>query len=317
MTVVTRLGCCALVALAASSACGVDQRPLTYEYHPLDIAGASGSAGRSASSGDANGGDSGAADGGKSAEIGEGGACTACGGNGNAGTPAALGGDAGSTNPSGGGGAANAGNAGASLGGTGIGGSLAAGAGSAGQAGGALTFPCGDLNQDLVDDCQQTLVLNSRFDAAVDDWDFEPSTSRVWDTSNASGKAGSGSLRVSNLLPAEQAVGFGAAGSRQCVTVTPMTNYDFAANVMITAGQAAGQAAVNVYLYDDEACAGNFVIGATPISGGEAGKWTALKSKFWVPGGVHSMYVRLVAIKPFTEASLSVLVDDVLVAKRQ
>ncbi len=311
-----RLRSCALLALAASWACGVDQRPLTYEYHPLDVAGSAGSAGRGASSGSANGGDSGAGDGGEINEFGGGSACANCGGSADAGAPSELGGAAaGSNHPAFGGGAANPG--GADNGSSGSPAAGAANAGSAGQAGGTLTFPCGDLNQDLVDDCQQTLVLNSRFDSAADDWDFEPSTTRAWDVSNASGKAGSGSLRVSNLLPVEQAVGFGLAGSRQCVPVTPMTNYDFAANVMIAADQTAGQAAVNVWLFDDDACVGNFVTGATPITGGEPGKWTALKGKLWLPGGVHSMYVRLVAIKPFLQASLSVLVDDVLVAKRK
>jgi hypothetical protein len=314
MTHFTRLGSCALIVLAAASACGVDERPLTYEYHPLDVAGASGSAGRSNSSGSANGGDSGAADGGKAAESGGGGACANCGGN-SEGAPAEAGGDAGSANPSGGAGAANAGSAGTASGGSPVAGS--ANAGSAGLAGGPVTFPCGDLNQDLVDDCQQTLVLNSRFDSAVSDWDLEPSTTRVWDASNASGKAGSGSLQVSNVLPIEQAVGVVVAGSRQCVPVTPTTNYDFAANVTIAPGQAGGRAGLNVWLFDDAACAGNLVTGSMPLSGGEPGKWTALKGQLWIPGGVHSMYVRLVAIKPFTQASLSVFIDDVLVAKRQ
>lgn len=312
MNRVSRLSSCALLVLAASSACGVDERPLTYEYHPLDVAGSSGSAGRGSSGGSSSGGDSGAADGGKTATFGGDGACTSCGGNSDAGAPPELGGDAGSSSPSGGAGAGSAG--------AGSGGSPAAGAanaGSAGQAGGSIAFPCGDLNQDLVDDCQQTLVLNSRFDSAASDWDLEPSTTRAWDASNASGKAGSGSLQVSNVQPVEQAAGATLAGSRQCIPVTPMTNYDFAANVMIASGQAAGQAGLNAWLFDDDACVGNLVTGSMPIAGGEAGKWTAIKGKLWIPGGVHSMYVRLVAIKPFTQASLNVFIDDVLVAKRK
>jgi len=299
-----------LPLLTVIVACGVDQRPLTYEFHALDTAGASAHAGQS------NGGDSGAASsagdagapGGGDQSAAGGGGCPSCGGEAeaDAGAPAQVAGAAGSSNVSGSGGAAPSGGAAGA----------AITAGSAGTAGAPVIFPCGDLNQDAVDDCQQTLVQNSRFDANVSGWDRENSTTQAWDASNASGKPDSGSIQISNTSPVVDAAGALTAGSHQCVTVTPRTNYDFAARVMLGAGQVGGQAGVTIWLFDDDACAGNLVTGATPLVGGVAGSWTTLKSTFWISGGVHSMYVRLVAIKPFTQAALSVFIDDVLVAKR-
>ncbi|HEY0467794.1 MAG TPA: hypothetical protein VGC79_26515, partial [Polyangiaceae bacterium] len=187
-------------------------------------------------------------------------------------------------------------------------------AGNAGQGGAEL--PCGDLNLDAIDDCSQTLVQNSRFDSAFNGWEAEPLLAQSWDPSNATDKPGSGSLLLTNTAAMVQAVGTVTVGSRQCVPVTPAATYDFAARVMLAPGETAGQAGVNVWFFDDEACQGNLVSGNTPIAGGVAGKWTVLRGTLWIPGSVHSMYVRLVAIKPFVQPSLKVLLDDVLVAKR-
>jgi hypothetical protein len=186
----------------------------------------------------------------------------------------------------------------------------------AGSGGSAVEYPCGDLNQDAVDDCSQTLVQNSRFDSTVSGWESESPSTQAWSATNASSKAGSGSLMLSDETPVVQAVGAAALGSRQCIPATPDTNYDVAARVSLGAGQTGGQGGIVVWLFDDDACQGNVITGAQPIAGGEAGKWSALSGKLWVPGGVHSMYVRLVAIKPFVQAQLTVLIDDVLVAKR-
>jgi len=294
------------------TACGVDDRAITYQYRSLGNAGATASAGRGDAGDDTsgNGSDAGATDG-ESAGRGGGSAgnASSAGDSGTAGQTEV----AGSANGT----AGSAGNGGAASGGSASGGTASGGtnqAGSLGQAG-KLEFPCGDLNQDAVDDCSQTLVQNSRFDSAVSGWDAEPSLTQQWDNSNATDKPGSGSLMLSNSAPVAQAIGSIVIGSRQCIPVTPTTNYDFAARVMLAAGETSGQAGVNVWLFDDDACQGNLVSGNTPISGGATGKWTVLSGKFWVPGNVHSMYVRLVAIKPFAQPSLKVLIDDVLVAK--
>ena len=297
------------------TACGVDDRAITYQYRSLGNAGATASAGRGDAGDDTsgNGSDAGATDGGSAGRGGgSAGNASSAGDSGTAGQTEVAGSASGTAGSAGNGGAASGGSGGSASGGTASGGTNQAG--SLGQAG-KLEFPCGDLNQDAVDDCSQTLVQNSRFDSAASGWDAEPSLTQQWDNSNATDKPGSGSLMLSNSAPVAQAIGSIVIGSRQCIPVTPTTNYDFAARVMLAAGETSGQAGVNVWLFDDDACQGNLVSGNTPISGGATGKWTVLSGKFWVPGNVHSMYVRLVAIKPFAQPSLKVLIDDVLVAK--
>lgn len=307
---------CCLLGLAAFAACGVDDRGLVFEYSRLANGGSRAIAG----SNDEAAGDTGVAANGGTESHGDAGAASG-------GEPSNGGrsGEAGAASDPGGGSAGGAGNtsaggvAGSATGGSTSGGSnggTSSSGGSAAHGGSAVSFPCGDLNQDSVDDCAQTLVQNSRFDSALNGWETEPSTNQAWDASNATGQPGSGSVKVSNTAAMIQAVGTLAAGSHQCVPVTPTTNYDFAARVMLAAGETGGQAGVNVWLFDDDACQGNLVTGSMPIIGGVAGSWTVLTGRVWVPGGVHSMWVRLVAIKPFAQPSLSVLIDDVLVAKR-
>jgi len=203
--------------------------------------------------------------------------------------------------------------------GTPAGGTPAGGAGgpSGGTGGAAWAGPCGDLNHDLVDDCTQTLVQNSRFDTSVTGWVAEAALTEAWVNVNASGKPGSGSISLT------QTGAPGMDGARQCIPVTPFASYDIAARVQVGAGQT-GTAGINVYFYDDDACQGNFVppppnTSTTPIEGGVAGSWTELATgvPLWIPRGVGSMYVRLVANKPlFQTTPLTVLIDDVLVAKR-
>ena len=304
------------LALASVAACGVDERPLTYEVRALESAGsvAAGAPNNVAGSRSGDGGDV------SSPEGGDGNAPSGVPTSGGSGRGA---GGSASVNPSGGASGAELGGSptgGGTTGGANPGGAPAAGGasgGSSGSAGGSTALPCGDLNENGVDDCQETLVKNSRFDATVTGWAAEPDTTQVWEASNASGESGSGSLRLSSSIPMLQAVGATAAGSRQCIPVKPDDVYDLAARVKLGDAQTVGSAAgVNAWLFDDANCEGNLVRGTFMLSGGVVGSWTVLKGNLWIPGGVHSMSVRLVAIKPFVQPALSASFDDVLVAKR-
>jgi hypothetical protein len=299
--------------IAVAFGCSVDGRALSWEARALDVAGSP------PSNGGAFGAEGGAPESSDNA-----------GAPGDAGAPSSTGGHAGAMGTAGtandggnSGGASNSGasNSGASNGGATNGGATNGGASGAqgtgasgtvtgGQGGSVFNGPCGDLNHDLIDDCSQTLVQNSRFDSSLSNWDAEPSLTVTWDASNASGKPGSGSLSL-----VHNGAGGTMIGARQCIPVTADTTYDVAARVMLAAGQPGGTGAVNVYLFDDGACQGNIITGKTPIEGGEAGKWLDLLGSLWVPGSAHSMYVRLVANKPLNQPSLTVLIDDVLVAK--
>ena len=305
-----RLGGYGLFVLAAVAACSTDERSLSYEFRAVESAGAPASAGRANAGDTSTAGDSG------EPSAPQAGATSSAGGArgsnaGAASSSAGAAGEAGASMED----AGAAGAAGSESGGSGHGGAGGSTATGGGHAGGSATA-CGDLNQDSIDDCQQSLVQNAQFDSAVTGWDSEPSTTAVWDPTDGAGKPGSGSIRVSNSSAMVQAPGVTVNGSRQCIPVTPTGTYYFAARVMLPAGQSDGQGAVNVWFYDDDQCRGNLVTGATPILGGKAGEWQTLRSNLWVPGGVHSMFVRLVAIKPFVTPSVSVLIDDVLIAKR-
>jgi hypothetical protein len=204
-------------------------------------------------------------------------------------------------------------NGGATNGGATNGGAQGTGASgtvTGGQGGSVFNGPCGDLNHDLIDDCSQTLVQNSRFDTTISNWDAETSLTATWDASNASGKPGSGSISLVHNGDKGSMI-----GAHQCIAVIPDTTYDVAARIMLASGQPGGTGGVNVYLFDGDACQGNIITGKTPIEAGEAGKWLEKLGSLWVPGNARSMYVRLVANKPLNQQSLTVLIDDVLVCK--
>lgn len=311
-----RLGTWSAFGLLALASCSLDDRRLNYESRALQVAGASSGGGSGAGAGAA-----GAPSNGEAGMPSAGADGSVDPGSGDAGSPSAVDANAGGAGASGlGGTGANAGAAGnaSNSGGTlsaGTGGTAAAGAGGSGAGAGAgPVFACGDLNHDLVDDCTQTLVQNSRFDTSIAHWDAESSMTETWGSVNASGAPGSGSISVNHTGPGSTMI-----GARQCIPVTPNASYDIAARVQVGAGQT-GTAGINVYFYDDGACEGNFVLpGNTPIEGGVAGAWIVLATDapLWIPGTAHSMYVRLVANKPpFQTTPLTVLIDDVLVAKR-
>jgi len=303
-----RFGSCGLLLVGLLSACGVDSRALSYEFHALDGEGASaigGSVSTGSSSAEDPSGDSAAGEGGAPDQSGTS-------------SPSKSGSATGGTSSSGGA-TANGSNGGATVGETpGDAGATSGGAPvveTAGSGGSAAGGRCVDLNEDGVDDCSQTLVKNSRFDANSDGWTAETLLTATWDARDASGNAGSGSLLLSNTASVAQGPGSLMVGAHQCIPTAPGTTYDVAAQIMIAAGQADGAGGIDVTMYDDDACQANVVSAHTPFWGGSLGQWTTLKGSVWVPGGVHSLLVRLVAIKPFTETELKVLIDDVLFAK--
>jgi hypothetical protein len=310
---------CALVGLIFS-ACSVDSRGLTYEFHALETGGGrafGGNAGAPASesAGDHN-----------------------VGGEGGAPEYAGTGADSGASSPNSGsdnGGAAGEqsnGNAatGGTLSGAGAenGGTTAAGASpvDAGNSGGAASSVgggagslsgggCADLNQDQIDDCTQTLVQNSRFDSTASGWIAETFITATWSPMDGSGQPGSGSLLLSNAGPVAQSAGTFMGGADQCIPTELDASYDVAARVMVGPGQADAAGGIDVWMYDDDACKGNLVTAKTPLLGGVSGQWTILRGALSVPGGVHSLSIRLVVAKPFVETVQTVFVDDVLFAK--
>lgn len=199
----------------------------------------------------------------------------------------------------------------------GISGTAGASAGTTGEGGGPSPFACGDIDQNKIDDCTETKVQNSRFDADVSAWSPSAQLQSTWDSRDARGKAGSGSMLISNVAPGAAGAGLVMSAAEQCVSVTGVLGFVVAARVFIPAGQGAGEGAINLWIFGGEACNGNFVSAVTPSSTTEVGSWQALTKRVMLPPGARSVLVRLGASKPQAQPKLDVLYDDVLLGPFQ
>jgi hypothetical protein len=298
--------------------CGVDERPLSFtigEHTSPDGSGSSGGNPDVTSSGQG---------GGASTDSGAGAGSEPVGGRGgmNGGGKPAVGGRAGSSANGGanGGQHMNGGsaNGGVASGGASIGGASVAGMGGmAGSGGAPLIFPCGDLNQNYVDDCAETLVKNSRFDTDTKGWEAEPLLQQHWDPTNATGGTSSGSLFVANMTVIPSLTGYTTVGSRQCISALTAQRYDVGARVFIKGGQGSGDAGINLLIFADDGCTGTYIGGQTVRTVADVDAWRVLEGEVAMPPAARSMYVRLVASKPLAQASLQVLFDDVLVSEKK
>jgi hypothetical protein len=312
---VTRIACrCSLASFAFIASCGADERGLSFE-----LGTSMGSATTGASSGDDSAGASGkGGKGGTSSSTPDAGGENAGGAAGGAdGTPAAgaLTTTAGS-NTGGSGGNGSSGN-------PGIGGSALSGSGgqpAVGEAGaaGAAPFdgPCGDLNHNLVDDCTETLVHNSRFDTATTGWAPEGSLEQTWVTTNAKPGGASGSLSLRNTTFIAGSMVTAGMGSRQCLVAWGDDTYELAARVFIKPGQGSGSAAISLVFYGSDGCDGTVLDGKTAASVSAVDAWKTARGQVKMPAGTRSVWVRLVVAKPLAQSSFEALFDDVLVTKK-
>jgi hypothetical protein len=202
-------------------------------------------------------------------------------------------------------------NGGVANGGTGV-------AGSAGSGGAPFISPCGDLNQNRVDDCEETLVNNSRFDTDASTWEAETLLQQRWAPVNASGGSASGALSVANVNVIPNLGGSTTVGSRQCMRAWTGQHFAVGARVFIKGGQGAGKAGVNLLIFSTDGCTGDgFITGKTIDTVADVDAWRVIEGEVAMPAASRSMYVRLVAEKPFAQASLEVLFDDVLVSEKK
>lgn len=202
---------------------------------------------------------------------------------------------------------------GAGKGGSGSGsGGSSGGGGSNGSGGSNGAGGCGDLDQDGVQDCEQTLAQNSRFMTDTADWQAEPTLKQSWDQRNARSDETSGALKVRNENVGE-GEGWMLSGSRQCLAAEGGKGYLLAASTFIPGGQGAGSAGVAVWFFGSDDCAANSIGNITLqlVSGTDT--WLPAQGTVQAPGGTRSMHVRLVTSKPFAQPSLEALFDDVLV----
>lgn len=319
--------------LAALAGCSGDERGLSFELgtsQQASTAGRGGSAGaggkNSGSSGGNHAGSSGAHNGGASGSKSDGDA----GDTGTAGTDSAEGGNAGSS-PTGGtqgagtdsGGSAGmaGGGAGGSAAGTGdtggTGGGTGGSAGDGGSGGAPFESPCGDLNDNRVDDCSETLLQNSRFDSAVTGWQPEGSLQQAWATTNARPTTGSGSLSLVNGSYIAGSAVVAGQGSDQCLLAWGDDTYELGARMLIKGTQASVSAAVDLVFYGSDGCQGSVLGGKTAARTDVVGSWQAARGIVKIPAGTRSVNVRLTISKPLgLQASVEALFDDVLAVKK-
>lgn len=301
-----------LVGLAS---CAVDERTLNYgqgvgspPVHPQAGSGSNDPEAGSGGDSDANEGGSPQQDTGGTPP--EGGSSSGSGGDraGSAGASGASGGAQGSGGASG----ANA------QGGHPMGGSAGGGAGSGG--GDATEIDrdagaCGDIDRNGVQDCEETLVGNAAFDQSDAGWLAEPGLTQAWTAEDARGRAGSGSLTITNTKAGDSGDTWSSSGTGQCLTARSGQVYELGARARVPAGQAEGYARFNLVIYGNDGCQGTVLASVTPALLAETGAWRVINGKVKLPPATRSIYVRLTSEKPVRHASFEVHFDDVLVRK--
>ncbi|HEY4157586.1 MAG TPA: hypothetical protein VGM29_05795 [Polyangiaceae bacterium] len=244
--------------------------------------------------------------------------------NGSAGTS----GSAGSLDSAGSGGTVSDGGADASVAGSGAeGGTSVAGSGAGGTtsttgaggtssagAGSARASACPDLDQDSVADCSESLVKDSAFDSQnLADWSADPATDQGWQNLDADGRSDSGSLRVDNTTQSSLS-GLTMSGTRQCIAAIGGASYEFFAKLYIKSDQSStGSGGMNLSFYASTDCSGDALLSRTSNLPAALDSWSIAEMDADAPPNAQAMSVRLVCVKTFDAAPLSVLFDDVLV----
>jgi hypothetical protein len=178
-------------------------------------------------------------------------------------------------------------------------------------------FPCGNLNRNAVDDCQETLVGNSRFDTSASSWANEGASvlTETWKQEDARGNAGSGSLLLANTNVIANGTGTTGVAAYQCITAWTGDSFEVGARVRVASGQGEGEAGVNLMFFGGDACAGQLLGGENVAFTSKTDQWSVVKNTSQIPAGTRSMRVRLMVSKPFSQASFEAQFDDVLVVK--
>jgi hypothetical protein len=297
-------------------------------------AAGSGTAGDTGSAGDPGGAGTGATAGTTGSAGDPGGAGSGgTGGAGDSGTGGSSG-SAGAAGDSGSGSAGQSGTSGTGGSGGGVGSGGSGGTGGSGGVGGAggsdvpapisiggmqctaTSDTCPDLNGNGVPDCTETLVMNAAFNTDISSWTAEPGAALVWNSTSAEDqKAGSGALAVTSKSVSKTTPGWIMQGAFQCVPVDSGSMYDVGAQLSVAANPGGGAGLVGLLFYASGDCSGDTVGVATSDQVTATGMCEALSVTRTAPVGAASAAVRLVVIKPFPQAPLTVEFDNVLFKK--
>jgi hypothetical protein len=174
---------------------------------------------------------------------------------------------------------------------------------------------CGDMDQNDVQDCDETLLENWRFDRDLTAWRAETTVTQQWDARNARQNQQSGAVAVTNSTVA-QAAGFIEGGSGQCHPALGNVTYRVAARTLIPGGQGEGNARLSVWFYGADDCADYLLESVGPPAATGTDAWLLLQGLHKAPPATRSMRVRLVVAKPFSQTSFNALFDDILVREQ-
>jgi len=233
----------------------------------------------------------------------------ALGGTGGTGPVGGGGSGTGGSGTSGSGTGDEAGSDGLPQGGTsGSGGSCGCGGTSGGA--GAPDLRCPDLDGNGVLDCDETLVKNAAFDKDTVGWSIETGSELAWENEDGWDHDDSGALGVTNQV-VETIEGNSLTGARQCFPVSGAAVYTFAVQISMPDYAGETKAGMQLNLFDNDACAGELLDHPT-TNWVKGSAWNVAQITYLTPAKAKSAMLRLVAMKPFRQAPVAVLFDNVL-----
>ena len=157
------------------------------------------------------------------------------------------------------------------------------------------------------------LLVNPGFDGGTAGWNLysEPgSHSTQWRSEDATGDAGSGSLRIQHLGNDQSA----STGAIQCFAVEGGTSYAVKGRLRVLAGQTAvGSARLLLYWYGSPGCNTALPGGDQPIELATPGDWSLLEASVTAPIGAVSASLRLIVWNSSVGHTLVVDFDDLVV----
>jgi hypothetical protein len=156
-------------------------------------------------------------------------------------------------------------------------------------------------------------LINPRFDDDVSAWTAEPGTTATWDgVHDGLGYPSSGSIVVTNQNVYSLA-GVTMAGAAQCISATPATTYNVAAQVLLPAGPGSASAGISIYFFPFAGCTGQNATTWSSTLVTTTGMWKTITGSAVAPVIAGSMRVRLVVVKQFTAPPFTAQFDNVLV----
>ncbi|HVW23788.1 MAG TPA: hypothetical protein VHC69_00360 [Polyangiaceae bacterium] len=175
---------------------------------------------------------------------------------------------------------------------------------------GADAGECPDDNGDGKPDCQESLVVNWTLDDDTSNFAAEDGAVLSWRAVDANGKAGSGSLTVTDTAQNDSGA-WAFTAATQCVPITGGLSYELDVLAFIPTAQQIGGANIGGWFFGDAACNGTAALKYDAPPTDKVGAWTPVSGTVVAPRSARSLLVRLVALKPYGDPPFTAWFDDV------